>query len=236
MTQHKTKTPNWARKNDFGVRKMSLKKLTSIAVVVLMSIASLWAQTRTAKLKNPDNTAGSAGASTTKTPATSIPVQNPEYVVGEGDVLHVDVWQETEVSHNVVVRPDGKISLPLINEIKVSGMTPLQIQGVIGEKLTTFVNQPKVTVTVMEIHSKRAFITGEVSRPGEYPLNTSVTVLQLIAEAGGFTPFAKTGNIVVLRVVNGAQQRIKFKYKEVVQGKNTQQNIALQPGDTVVVP
>lgn len=159
-----------------------------------------------------------------------------EYTVGAGDVLHVDVWQESEVSQNAIVRPDGNISLPLINEVQVSGMSPLQIQNLIAEKLKSFVNDPKVTVTVSEIHSKRAFITGEVTRPGEYSLNTQITVLQLIAQAGGFTPFAKTESIVVLRTMNGAQQRLKFRYKEVLQGKKTEQNIALQPGDTVVVP
>ena len=160
----------------------------------------------------------------------------PDYVVGEGDALHVDVWQEPEVSQNVVVRPDGKVSLPLVNEIKVSGMTPLEIQSLVAEKLKTFVNQPKVTVTVTEVHSRKAFITGEVAHPGEYPLNTQVTVLQLIAQAGGFTPFAKTESIMVLRVSDGKEQRLKFKYKEVLRGKNTDQNIALEPGDTVVVP
>jgi polysaccharide biosynthesis/export protein len=164
------------------------------------------------------------------------PEVKPEYVVGDGDSLHIDVWQEPEVSQNVVVRPDGKVSLPLVNEIKVSGMTPLEIQRLVAEKLKTFVNQPKVTVTVIEVHSRKAFITGEVTHPGEFPLNTQVTVLQLIAQAGGFTPFAKTENIMILRVSDGKEQRLKFKYKEVLHGKNTEQNIALEPGDTVVVP
>ncbi len=172
---------------------------------------------------------------TKDTPAAA-PETKPEYVVGEGDVLHIDVWQEPEVSQNVVVRPDGNVSLPLINEMKVSGMTPLQIQGLVAGKLKNFVNQPKVTVTVTEVHSRRAFITGEVAHPGEYPLNAQLTVLQLIAQAGGFTPFAKTESIMVLRVADGKEQRLRFKYKEVLQGKNTEQNIALQPGDTVVVP
>ncbi len=177
------------------------------------------------------------GDNKTAEPAKEGPLQpSMEYTVGEGDVLHVNVWQETEVTQNVVVRPDGNISLPLINEVKVSGMTVLEMQNLIADKLKIFVNEPKVTVTVLEIHSKKAFITGEVAHPGDYSLNTRVTVLQLIAQAGGFTPFAKTENIVVLRTVNGSQQRLRFKYKEVVHGKNTEQNIALQPGDTVVVP
>jgi polysaccharide export outer membrane protein len=156
--------------------------------------------------------------------------------VGDSDVIRVNVWKEPEVSQTVVVRTDGNISLPLINEVKVSGMTPLQIQDMVAEKLKGFLNNPQVTVTVMEIHSKRAFITGEVARPGTYSLNAQTTVLQLIAQAGGFTPFAKKDSIVVLRTEDGRQSRLKFKYKEVVQGKKTEQNIALHPGDTVVVP
>jgi polysaccharide export outer membrane protein len=120
--------------------------------------------------------------------------------------------------------------------VKVSGMTPLQIQDLVAEKLKGFLNNPQVTVTVIEIRSKRAFITGEVARPGTYSLNAQTTVLQLIAQAGGFTPFAKRDSIVVLRTEDGHQARLKFKYKEVVQGKKTEQNIALHPGDTVVVP
>jgi polysaccharide export outer membrane protein len=181
----------------------------------------------------PGKTAADKDAKPDTPPATD---SNPEYSVGEGDVLHIDVWQEAEVSQNVVVRPDGNISLPLINEVKVSGMTPLEIQGLVAEKLKSFVNQPKVTVTVTEVRSKRAYISGEVTRPGEYPLNTKVTVLQMIAQAGGFTPFAKTENIVIIRITNGTEQRLRFHYKEVLHGKNTEQNIALQPGDTVIVP
>ena len=159
-----------------------------------------------------------------------------QYTVGDGDVLHVNVWQESEVSQNAVVRPDGMISLPLVNEVKVSGMTPLQIQDLIAQKLRAYVNDPKVTITLVEIHSKRAFITGEVTRPGEYSLNTQLTVLQLISQAGGFTPFAKRKSITVLRTMNSKQQSLKFNYEDVVHGKNTDQNVVLQPGDTVVVP
>jgi polysaccharide export outer membrane protein len=156
--------------------------------------------------------------------------------VGESDVLHVTVWKEPDVSQTVIVRTDGNISLPLINEVRVAGMTPSQIQNVIAERLKGFLTNPQVTVTVTDIRSKRAFITGEVIRPGGYSLNAETSVLQLIAQAGGFTPFAKRDSIVVLRVADGKAVKLKFKYKDVVQGKNTEQNIALHPGDTVVVP
>src|SRR5258708_6002002 len=188
------------------------------------------AQAPTANLKAADNAPPSAAD--TKTPE----VVPQGYIVGESDVIRVNVWKEPDVSQTVVVRTDGSISLPLINEVKVAGMTPMQIQVLVAEKLKSFLNSPQVTVTVMEIHSKRAFITGEVARPGGYSLNTETTVLQLIAQAGGFTVFPNRDRIVVLRLEDGKPVRLRFKYKEVVHGKNTEQNIALHAGDTVVVP
>ena len=213
-----------------------------VLTVMICCIAGLGsvAQTQSANLKSSDPAASDAAKGTdaakpadTVKPAEIVPAG---YIVGDSDVIRVNVWKEPEVSQTVVVRTDGNISLPLINEVKVSGMTPLQIQDMVGEKLKGFLNNPQVTVTVIEIRSKRAFITGEVARPGTYSLNAQTTILQLIAQAGGFTPFAKRDSIVVLRTEDGRQSRLKFKYKEVVQGKKTEQNIALHPGDTVVVP
>lgn len=209
---------------------MTVKKLTiSLGLLFWMLGAFAWGQTQSANLNATDR--GNNGA--VAPPAAAV---SPEYRVGESDVLHINVWKEPEVSQTVTVRTDGNISLPLINEIKVSGMTPLQIQNAVTEKLKAFITNPQVTVTVSDIRSKRAFITGEVARPGGYSLNAETTVLQLIAQAGGFTPFAKRDSIVILRFVSGKQERLPFKYKAVVQGKNSDQNIALQPGDTVVVP
>ncbi len=220
----------------------SLKKQIVLAVAIswVAGAGSLVSQTQTANLKSPDATATDAAKSADTSKAADITkpaeIVPAGYLVGDSDVIHVNVWKEPEVSQTVVVRTDGNISLPLINEVKVSGMTPLQIQDLVAEKLKGFLNNPQVTVTVIEIRSKRAFITGEVSRPGTYSLNAQTTVLQLIAQAGGFTPFAKKDSIVILRTEDGRQSKLKFKYKEVVQGKKTEQNIALHPGDTVVVP
>ena len=213
----------------------SYKKLMigAVAIFWIAGACSLAAQTQAANLKSTDVAAEDTGKSADAKPPDVVP---PGYIVGDSDVIRVTVWKEPEVSQTVVVRTDGNISLPLINEVKVSGMTPLQIQDLIAEKLKGFLTNPQVTVTVIEIRSKRAFITGEVARPGTYSLNAQTTVLQLIAQAGGFTPFAKKDSIVVLRTEDGKQSRLKFKYKEVVQGKNTEQNVALHPGDTVVVP
>jgi len=207
------------------------KQIVSALFCLAFAVAAS-AQAPSASLKASDNDHSSAAAADTK-PADVAP---QGYIVGESDVIRVNVWKEPEVSQTVVVRTDGSISLPLINEVKVAGMTPMQIQILVAEKLKSFLNSPQVTVTVTEIHSKKAFITGEVARPGGYSLNTETTVLQLIAQAGGFTVFAKRDGIVVLRVADGKSVRLHFKYKEVVNGKNTEQNIALHPGDTVVVP
>ncbi|SRR6266481_6000856 len=199
------------------------------------AVLPVQAQDGNLKSSNTDNAKTSDTARPSE-PAKMADIVPSEYIVGESDVIRVNVWKEPEVSQTVVVRTDGNISLPLINEVRVSGMTPIQIQIMVAEKLKNFLNNPQVTVTVTDIRSKRAFITGEVVRPGTYALNAQTTILQLIAQAGGFTPFAKKDGIVVLRTEDGKQSRLKFKYKEVVQGKKTEQNIALHPGDTVVVP
>lgn len=179
----------------------------------------------------------SASAGTAARPSPSAPVVNPnEYIVGEADVLHINVWREAELTGNVVVRPDGKISVPLLSEVKVAGMTPVQIEQVLSERLKALLVSPQVTVTVMEIRSKAVFITGEVARAGEYPLVTPIRVLQLIARAGGLSPYASRKNIYVLRNLDGRQQRFPFDYSSVVRGKNADQDIELRPGDTVVVP
>jgi len=218
----------------FSFKKQIVLTLAICWIAGSLVPQTLLAQTTTANLKTP----GPAASDTAKPADTAklAEVVPAGYIVGDSDIIRVNVWKEPEVSQTVVVRTDGNISLPLINEVKVSGMTPLQIQDMVAEKLKGFLNSPQVTVTVIEIRSKRAFITGEIARPGTYSLNAQTTVLQLIAQAGGFTPFAKRDSIIVLRTEDGRQSRLKFKYKEVVQGKKTEQNIALHPGDTVVVP
>jgi polysaccharide export outer membrane protein len=215
-------------------RNMVTKQILVAGLLLVGSLAS--SAQKKAVLPSTSNSAVENKADIPAAEQKLPDVKPSEYKVGEADVLRINVWKEAEVSQTVVVRTDGNISMPLINEVKVSGLTPLQIQDLVAERLKSFLTNPQVTVTVTEIHSKRAFITGEVPRPGAYPLNTETTVLQLIAQAGGLTPFAKRGDIVVLRFDNGKQQRLRFKYKDVVGGKNTQQNITLQPGDTVVVP
>lgn len=160
-----------------------------------------------------------------------------EYLIGPDDVLAVNVWKEREISEEVPVRPDGKVSLPLIGEVQAGGLTPVQLQESIRAKLATYLVNPTVTVMVKETRSHRFNVVGEVERPGWFVLGQPLRVLDGLAMAGGFHDFAKTSGIYVLRLsADGSYQRFPFNYKQVISGRNPRQNIRLQPGDTVVVP
>jgi polysaccharide export outer membrane protein len=134
------------------------------------------------------------------------------------------------------VRPDGKISLPLLNDVQAAGLTPAQLAVQITESLKKYVTSPQVTVIVTTINSQRVYILGEVTRPGAFPMLPGMTVLQALSSAGGFTQFARMKNIYVLRQENGKQVKYPFNYKEVVNGKKSEQDVQLKAGDTIVVP
>ena len=162
---------------------------------------------------------------------------NASYVIGEDDVLGINVWNEPNLKQPVPVRPDGKISLPLVGDIQAAGRTPGQLQQDIAARLQNFINHPDVTVIVQQINSKKYNVLGRVMKPGAYSLSTTTTVLDAIAQAGGFQDFAKQKDIYILRrVSNGGDSRLRFNYKEVIKGKNLEQNIKLEPNDTIVVP
>ena len=163
-------------------------------------------------------------------------VDNSAYQIGPQDVLKIDVWKEDQLTRTVPVRPDGKITLPLLNDIQAVGLTPMQLAAVITEQLKKFINSPQVTVSVTEINSRRIYVTGEVLKAGAYALLPNMTVLQALSSSGGFTQFARIKNIYVLRTENGKQTKVPFNYKEAVSGKNPGQNIELLPGDVIVVP
>jgi polysaccharide biosynthesis/export protein len=163
-------------------------------------------------------------------------LNDAEYKIGPQDVLRIDVWKEAEVSRAVPVRPDGKISLPLLNDVQAAGLTPIQLSGVIADGLKKYMNDPQVTVSVSEINSRRIYVTGEVTRAGAFPLLPNMTVLQALSSSAGFTQFAKLKNIYVLRIEDGKQAKLPFNYKDAVNGKKPEQNILLQPGDVIVVP
>jgi polysaccharide biosynthesis/export protein len=161
---------------------------------------------------------------------------DPNYVIGPQDVLNVSVWKEPDVTRTVPVRPDGKISLPLLNDVKAAGLTPAQLAAKITDSLKKYVSDPQVTVIVTEVNSQRIYILGEVNRAGAYSLLPGMTVLQALSSAGGFTQFANVKNIYLLREENGKQTRHPFNYKEIVNGNKSEQNIVLKTGDTIVVP
>jgi polysaccharide export outer membrane protein len=158
------------------------------------------------------------------------------YRVGVDDELQISVWREPELSAGVVVRPDGIITLPLVNDLNVVGQTPKELQTLLTEKLKPFVNEPQVTVIVRAIRSRKVYLMGQVPRPGIYPLSDRTTILQLLVMAGGMNAFAKSSSIYVLRRQNGQEIRIPFNFKRAIKGTPERDDVVLIPGDLVVVP
>jgi len=195
-----------------------MKKLAVIAglTLVLMSVAVL-AQDNMSKDKKNHAEAG------------------PDYVIGPDDVLHISVWKETDLTSTLPVRPDGKISMPLLDDVQASGLTPMQLANSLTEKLKKYISDPRVTVVVTQMNSQKVYILGEVTHTGAMALTPNMTVLQAIASAG-LTQFANTKGIYVLRTENGQQQKLPFNYKQVIKGESMDQNVLLKPGDTIVVP
>jgi polysaccharide export outer membrane protein len=169
-------------------------------------------------------------------PRATDPVVPAGYLIGTDDVLSIVFWKDKDMSADAQVRPDGRIALPLINEVQAAGLTPEQLREKIVEESKKYMEDASVTVVVRQINSRKAFITGEVYKPGTYPLTSPTTVMQLIAMAGGLREYADSKKIVIMRTENGQPVSLKFNYKDVIDGKNLHQNIQLKPGDTVVVP
>ena len=159
-----------------------------------------------------------------------------DYRIGPQDVLRIDVWKEPEITRTIPVRPDGKISLPLLNDVQASGLTAMELAASLRESFSKYLTNPQVTVTVNEVNSRRVYVTGEVTHQGAFPLLPNMTVLQALTSAGGFTQFAKLKGIYVLRTEDWKQVKHPFNYKEVVKGNLAEQNIFLRAGDVIVVP
>lgn len=201
-----------------------MKQRTLVLLVVSALVAlPAWAGKRH-KNKPEDTDATNQQTATSAVPAS--------YVIAPEDVLDVEVWGNQQLSRQVPVRPDGKISLPLINDVKAAGLTATELANSITDQLKKFVTDPEVTVIVTGVNSQHIYIMGEVNHSGIVPLVPDMRVLQALSSAGGFTPFANPKKIYVLR--NGVQH--PFNYKDVIKGKNLDENILLQPGDTIVVP
>ena len=175
---------------------------------------------------------GQSSPATTQKAATT----NPNYVIGAQDVLDISVWKEPGVSRTVPVRPDGKISLPLLDDVQAAGLTPMQLSDSLTTKLKKYMADPQVTVIVTQINSQRVYVIGQVARPGAYPLLPNMTMLQALSSAGGFAQFANQKKIFLLRSVDGKQTKYRFNYKEVINGVDPSQNLTLRAGDQIVVP
>ena len=226
-----------SREGEMSLRKWKGGRWVVLVSAFTMVLASAAAQD--APKPSPSATPAEQASKPTQ-PATAPDgsrVDSKTYVIGENDILDIDVWKEKEISRAIPVRPDGKISLPLIGEIQATGMTPLQLQDDIAQRLKAFLANPQVTVIVSDPRSHHFNIVGEVAKPGTYPLSQSMTVLDAISLAGGFRDFAKETKIYVLRTEpGGSQVRLPFNYKEAIKGKKPENNIVLKPGDTIVVP
>jgi polysaccharide export outer membrane protein len=183
----------------------------------------------------PPSTRASATAGAPKTVISAPAALSSDYRIGPEDVLNIVFWRDEQMSVEVMVRPDGKISIPLLNDVQAAGLTPDQLRLQLIEGASKFIEEPNASVVVKTVNSRKVFITGMVARPGTYPLIGVLNVLQLIAQAGGLLEYADSKNIVIIRVDGGNTASFKFNFKDVVRQKNVKQNIELRPGDTVVV-
>jgi len=209
----------------------------SVFCACLLLTGWLSAQTVPAKLPSESKPVTSSSGQPAAAAEGATKPHDDTFVIGNDDVLAINVWKEPDISRSIPVRSDGKISLPLAGEVQATGRTPLKLEQDIAARLKNYIAEPEVTVIVQQINSQKFNILGQVNRPGSYPINNSATVLDAIAVAGGFRDFAKQKSINVLRQnADGSQTRMPFNYKEVVNGKNPAQNVKLQPRDTIVVP
>jgi polysaccharide biosynthesis/export protein len=178
-----------------------------------------------------------ANASAQADAGSSNKPHDEKFIIGNDDVLAISVWKEPDLTKSVPVRSDGKISLPLVGEIQAANRTPLQLETEITEKLKGFITAPEVNVIVQQVNSRKYNVLGEVSKPGSYPLTAATTIMDAIANAGGFRDFAKKTGVYVLRKgPNGQETHLKFNYKDFIKGKDPAQNIKVEPNDTIIVP
>ena len=202
-------------------------------VITLITALALTGATPFAQVQAPAPAATPAASASARATDVVVP---PGYVIGPDDLLSIVYWKDKDMSSESQVRPDGKISLPLLNEMTAAGLTPEQLRQQITQESMRFMEEPSVTVVVRQINSRKVFITGEVNKPGPYPLMGPTSVIQLIAMAGGLREYANSKKFVIMRIDQGQPVSLPFNYPAVTSGKNLKQNVELKPGDTVVVP
>src|SRR6266581_9120360 len=210
---------------------------SAVAALILIGSIALAqaAPAQPAPSSASDKTASDKTSSDKATTAASTSQAGPEYVIGPEDALHIAVWREADLTASLPVRPDGKISLPLLDDVQAAGLTPKQLADSLTEKLKKYVASPRVTVVVTAIKSKRIYMVGEVGHTGAVTMLPNMTVLQALSSAG-MTQFANAKKIYVLRMQNGKQQKLPVNYRKLVKGEQMEQNYVLQPGDTIVIP
>lgn len=210
-----------------------------VALVAAPAIASAQVAPQPARPATPQGGAVAPGPAprtpTSTTASTGMPTPT-DYVIGPDDVLGIVFWRDTEMTGDVTVRPDGNITLPLLRDIKAAGLRPDELREAITKAASKLIADPNVSVVVRQINSRNVFITGQVARPGAYPVSGQMDVVQLITVAGGLNEYADSGDISILRTENGKTTRLRFNYGEVMRGKKLEQNVVLRPGDRVMVP
>jgi polysaccharide export outer membrane protein len=210
-----------------------------VALVAAPAIGSAQVAPQPARPATPQGGAAAPGQGprtpTSTTASTGMPTPT-DYVIGPDDVLGIVFWRDTEMTGDVTVRPDGNITLPLLRDIKAAGLRPDELREAITKAASKLIADPNVSVVVRQINSRNVFITGQVARPGAYPVSGQMTVVQLIAIAGGLSEYADGGKIGVVRTENGKAIRLPFNYGDVMRGKKLEQNVVLRPGDQVMVP
>jgi polysaccharide export outer membrane protein len=234
----KNRTQASIRRSHGIFMKFSLEHLIRLGPLPFVLSASLLGQGLSSPSAARNLSGSSVEASQVKTAEEDIKKSHDNsYVIGNDDVLAINVWKDPDLSRSIPVRSDGKISLPLVGELQAAGRTPLQLEHEIAQILKDYMTAPEVTVIVEQINSKKFNILGQVLKPGSYSLALATTVMDAIATAGGFRDFAKKENVYVLRELpDGSEAHIRFNYKSFIKGKNPAQNIKLEPHDTVIVP
>lgn len=207
----------------------SMKTVFVFLVLAVLTGLGCWGQEKPRPEEPAKNTSPTADLPSADTPAA--PVDPKTYRIGPEDVLSIMVWREKEMSGMFVVRPDGRITLPLAGELTVSELTPEQVQAKVVEMYSKYINKPEVSVSLARVGSKKYYLVGQVLRTGTFPLVIPISVLEAINSAGGFQEFANKKNVIILR----GSQRIKFNYNDVIKGKNMEQNIQVQNGDHIIV-
>jgi polysaccharide biosynthesis/export protein len=216
--------------------RLHTDRVVVVAAVLFFASGSLFGQ-NVASSDSHSESVHAAGSAPDQVSSPASVRMRTTYVIGDDDVLEVNVWKEQDLCRTIPVRSDGKISLPLVGEIQAAGRTPVQLEEEITTRLRNFITEPAVTVMVQKINSLKFNVMGQVVKPGAYPLTTTTTIVDALATAGGFRDFAKKKSVYVLHAnPDGTETRISFNYSAFVKGKNPRQNIRLQPGDTVVVP